>query len=101
MNIGPQWVCEVLSPGTHRRDRILEVPFCARAGVQHCWLADPIAETLEVLRLEGGRWVLAASLGGDETARVEPFEGIELPLGALWDRGGASPPREDGEGGTP
>lgn len=53
------------------------MPFYARAGVQHCWLVDPIAQTLEVLRLEGGRWVIVASVGGDETVRVEPFEAIE------------------------
>lgn len=87
----PDWVCEVLSPGTSRHDRVLKVPFYARAGVRHCWLVDPIAQTLEVLRLEGGRWVLVASVGGDETVRVEPFEAIELPLRALWDRGEALP----------
>lgn len=58
---------------------------------------DPIAQTLEVLRLEGGRWVIVASVGGDETVRVEPFEAIELPLRALWDRGEALPP--DGQTG--
>lgn len=93
----PDWVCEVLSPGTSRHDRVLKVPFYARAGVQHCWLVDPIAQTLEVLRLEGGRWVIVASVGGDETVRVEPFEAIELPLRALWDRGEALPP--DGQTG--
>lgn len=92
VDIIPQWVCEVLSPGTHRRDRVLKVPFYGRAGVRHCWLVDPIAQTLEVLRLEGERWVLAASTGGDETVRLEPFEAIELPLSALWDRGAEPPP---------
>jgi Uma2 family endonuclease len=82
----PDWVCEVLSPGTQRHDRVLKVPFYARAGVKHCWLVDPIAQTLEVLRLEGGQWVLAQSFGGDETVRAEPFDAIELPLKALWDR---------------
>ncbi|HRE87701.1 MAG TPA: Uma2 family endonuclease [Myxococcota bacterium] len=87
MDSVPDWVCEVLSPGTQRHDRVLKVPFYARAGVRHCWLVDPIAQTLEVLRLEGGQWVLAQSFGGDETVRAEPFDAIELPLKALWDRG--------------
>ena len=87
----PLWVCEVISPGTQRRDRVLKVPFYARAGVHHCWLVDPLAETLEVLRLDDERWVLVASFGGDETVRVEPFEAIELPLRALWDRGEPRP----------
>lgn len=83
----PDWVCEVVSPGTQRRDRVLKVPYYARAGVRHCWLVDPIAETLEVLRLVDGAWVLARSWGGDEVARAEPFEAIEIPLAKVWVRG--------------
>ncbi len=87
VSITPDWVCEVLSPGTQRHDRVLKVPFYARAGVRHCWLVDPIAQTLEVLRLEDGRWVLVQTFGGAEVVRAEPFEAIELPLSALWDIG--------------
>jgi len=83
----PAWVCEVISPGTQRRDRILKVPFYARAGVRHVWLVDPIAETLEVLRLDGAHYLLAAAYGGAEVVQAEPFQALALPLGALWDRG--------------
>jgi hypothetical protein len=40
--------------------------------------------TLEVLRLEGGRWTMLATHAGIEVARAEPFEAIELALSALW-----------------
>lgn len=83
----PDWVCEVLSPGTQRRDRVLKLPFYARAGISHCWLVDPLAQTLEVYRLSTHEWVLAQSFGGDEAVRAQPFEAIELPLAAFWDRG--------------
>jgi len=82
--IVPDWVCEVLSPGTARRDRVLKVPFYARAGVRHCWLVDPRAQTLEVLRLDGDRWLLAGAWGGPAKVRAEPFDAIELDLGHLW-----------------
>ena len=91
MSVVPDWVCEVLSPTTARHDRVLKVPFYARAGVRHCWLIDPLAETLEILRREGERWLLVGSFGGRESVRAEPFEAIDLPLGALWDRGEAEP----------
>jgi len=45
---------------------------------------DPDARTLEVLRLESGRWTILATHSGDEAARVEPFAEIELELSALW-----------------
>ena len=50
----------------------------------HLWLVDPIARTLEVYRLEGGRWVVIATHGDDAVVKAEPFEAIELELGALW-----------------
>jgi len=56
----------------------------AYEGVRHAWLVDPLAQTLEVLSLEGGRWVIAATHAGEVVVRVEPFGEIELELRALW-----------------
>jgi Uma2 family endonuclease len=88
----PDWVCEVISPSTQRVDRVLKLPFHARAGVAHVWLLDPLAETLEVFRHDGATWRLAAVFGGDEIVRAEPFEDFELPLGALWIPAPTTPP---------
>jgi hypothetical protein len=52
--------------------------------VPYVWLVDPAAHTLEVLELEGERYVLAATYGGDGTVRAKPFDAIELQLSALW-----------------
>ncbi len=82
----PDWVCEVVSPSSLGRDRVLKLPFYARAGVGHAWLIDPIAETLEVFRLAGGLWQLAGSFRGDDEVHAEPFEALSLPLAALWGR---------------
>ncbi len=84
VRVVPDWVCEILSPSTQRRDRVLKLPFYGRAGVRHVWLVDPIAQTLEVFRLVDGLWRLAGSFGGDEVVRAEPFDGVDLPLAALW-----------------
>jgi hypothetical protein len=45
---------------------------------------NPLARTLEILRLEGERWVVAASHGGEETVRAEPFETLAIELPAVW-----------------
>lgn len=87
--LAPDWACEVLSPSTERLDRVRKLPVYAREGVRHVWLVNPSARTLEVLRLEGGRWVVVATHGGDDPVRAEPFDAIELDLGALW---GEPPP---------
>jgi Uma2 family endonuclease len=83
----PDWGCEVLSPSTSRIDRTRKLPIYARAGVSHLWLVDPSAETLESFALEGGRWVLLATHGGDEVVRVKPFDALEVKLGRIWGRG--------------
>lgn len=82
--LAPDWACEVLSPGTARLDRAGKLPRYAAAGVGHCWLVDPLARTLEVFRLEGGRWVLLGTHADQERVRAEPFDALELELGVLW-----------------
>jgi Uma2 family endonuclease len=47
-------------------------------------LIDPIGRSLEVLRLESGRWSIISTHLGDEVVRVEPFVEIDLDLSRLW-----------------
>ena len=82
--LAPDWVCEVVSPSTAAHDRAEKLPLYAAAAVAHCWLVDPIVKTLEVLRLEAGRWVLIAAHRDDARVHAEPFDAIELELGSLW-----------------
>lgn len=81
---GPQWICEVLSPSTAGTDRVRKLPIYAESGVQHAWLIDPLARTLEVFAIDKGRWVLVGAYEGDAPVRAEPFDAIELELGELW-----------------
>ena len=80
----PDWVCEVISPSTASLDRVKKLAIYARAEVAHAWLVDPLAHTLEVLRLDNHRWTIIAAHAGDEVVRAEPFGDIELELRALW-----------------
>lgn len=80
----PDWICEVLSPGTARLDRVRKLPIYAHHGVAHAWLIDPDQRTLEAYELSGGRWLLIGSHAEDEVIRVPPFDAVELPLDKLW-----------------
>jgi hypothetical protein len=82
--VAPDWICEVLSPSTASLDRVKKLPIYAREGVRFAWLVDPLARTLEVCRLEGGRWVLLSAHAGSEIVRADPFLETELELAALW-----------------
>ena len=82
--LAPDWVCEVISPSTGRVDRSRKMGIYAREGVRHLWFVDPLARTLEVYRLEDGRWVVASTHGGDDRVRAEPFDAIEIGLERWW-----------------
>ncbi len=84
VDIVPDWICEVLSPSTGQLDRVRKLPAYARHGVPHAWLVDPSQRTLDVFRLENGRWVLLASFGGDDVVNAEPFEEVAVELRHLW-----------------
>ena len=82
--LAPDWVCEVLSPGTQRLDRSEKMDIYSREGVRHAWLVDPLAKLLEVWRLEHEKWMRMGTWTGEAIVRAEPFEAAELELGALW-----------------
>ena len=82
--LAPDWVCEVLSPSTAALDRSAKLGVYAREEVRHVWLVDPELRTLEVLRLEGGRYFLLGTHTGTAGVRAEPFEAWELALALLW-----------------
>lgn len=82
--LAPDWVCEVISPSTARLDRARKMPVYAREGVGHLWLVDPVARTLEVYRLDGGRWTVESIHGGTEPVRAAPFASVALDVGRWW-----------------
>ncbi|WP_164017584.1 Uma2 family endonuclease [Pyxidicoccus trucidator] len=82
--LAPDWVCEVLSPSTASLDRKRKRELYAREGVTHVWLIDPDTRTLEVFQRHNGKWVERGTWSGDARIRAEPFEAVELELGALW-----------------
>ncbi len=84
--LAPDWICEVLSPSTETMDRTDKLPIYAEHGVSHAWLVDPIAKTLEVLRLTSSKWLLLATYRDDAKVRAEPFDAVELELRVLWER---------------
>ncbi len=89
-SLAPDWVCEVLSPSTAALDRVKKLTVYARERVPHAWLVDPIAQTLEVLRLESGRWTILGTWAGADRVRAEPFDALDLELPLLWDEPPAS-----------
>jgi Uma2 family endonuclease len=83
IELRPDWVLEVLSPGHKRRDRFEKWRVLHRAGVPHYWLIDHEIKTLEVYRWhpDGFLNVLQATAG--QTVRAAPFDAVELRVNVL------------------
>ena len=84
-SVVPDWICEVTSPSTAALDRVKKLNVYAREQVSYAWLADPIGQTIEVLRLESGRWTIVTTCAGSDVVRLEPFDAIEMDLTLLWE----------------
>ena len=81
----PDLVVEVLSPSTAAYDRATKLPIYAEAGVLEFWLIDSQAKTVEVLKLQGKKYLVDASLAGDQVLTSNLFPGWQLPLRDLFD----------------
>jgi Uma2 family endonuclease len=83
-SVAPDWVCEVISPGTVRIDRAVKMPVYAAQAVNWLWLVDPDIRTLEVYRLSEGHWLLEGTWKDDDKVRAAPFAEVTLQLDDLW-----------------
>ncbi len=84
ITVVPDWICEILSTSTRRKDLGVKRAFYAAQGVPHLWIIDPDALQLDAFALERGGWRLLASYFDDDTANVAPFEGTPLLLSNWW-----------------
>lgn len=84
ITLAPDWVCEILSDSTEANDRGKKRRVYRREGVRHYWIVDPRIQTLEVYRLDNGRWNELDTYEGDAVVHAEPFDSVELDLARLW-----------------
>jgi Uma2 family endonuclease len=52
----PDWIIEVISPGTASHDQIVKRSLYERHGVREYWLVHPIDKVLTIYRLESGAY---------------------------------------------
>jgi Uma2 family endonuclease len=84
IDVTPDWICEVLSPGNKSEDRTEKKAAYAKNGVPFLWLIDPEDQTLEGYKLENGIWLNIQNFSGPQTVSAQPFDAIGLSLRTLW-----------------
>ncbi len=63
----PDWVLEVLSPGTAKQDRTKKYRLYEKYGVREYWIADALEEYIEVWTLVDGAFKYIGAYGTGET----------------------------------
>ena len=83
IDLPPDWVCEVVSPGHEKKDTLVLPLLLKRHRVPHYWLIWPEERVLVAYTLSAGDWRTSVTLKGQGRARIPPFEAVELELDAL------------------
>jgi Uma2 family endonuclease len=81
----PDLAVEILLSNTAAHDRATKLPLYGEAGIPEVWLIDSQAKTVDVLKLEGKKYLLDAILAGDQILSSDLFPGWQLPLRDLFD----------------
>ncbi|HEV2380490.1 MAG TPA: Uma2 family endonuclease [Terriglobia bacterium] len=81
----PDLVVEILSPSTAAYDRAAKLALYAEAGVPWVWLVDPQAKTVEILKIEGRKYIVHSILAAHQVLISSLFPGWQLPLDDLFD----------------
>ncbi|HVV85382.1 MAG TPA: Uma2 family endonuclease [Kofleriaceae bacterium] len=84
VKVRPDWVCEIVSPRHERRDLVEKPRVLHAAEVPHYWILDPDEKILLVHRWSPDGYTVVQRAAAGETIRAEPFEALELAVGALF-----------------
>jgi Uma2 family endonuclease len=83
IDLPPDWVCEIVSPGHERKDTLTLPLLLQRHQVPFYWLIWPEDRVLIAHRLDGGHYRTLATLQEQHRARVPPFDAIEIDLACI------------------
>ncbi len=79
----PDWVCEIVSPGHERKDTLYHFLILQRQRVPYYWIVWPEDRVLIAYRLDQGGVTMVATIQGQATSRIPPFDEVELDMAYL------------------
>jgi Uma2 family endonuclease len=88
VELTPDWVCEIVSPGHERKDTLTLLLLLQRPRVPYYWLIWPEERTLVAYGLDGVSYRIITNLtaAGADAGRVPipPFEAVPIDLGYIF-----------------
>lgn len=81
----PDWVAEVLSKGSERKDLLTKMSIYHAFDVPHYWVLDPEEGLLRVHRWQPQGYLVVLDARRGQRVRPEPFELLEISVSGLFD----------------
>ncbi len=85
MDIPPDWVCEITSPGHEKKDLLDNLLLLQKHKVPYYWIISPEDQSLIAYKLVNDRYSLIETV--DHTVkkvRIEPFTEVEFDLSFVF-----------------
>jgi Uma2 family endonuclease len=82
----PDFIVEVLSKSTEKRDRGIKFEDYAAHGTQEYWLVNPERQSVEQYFLENGECEIAQKAKLDELIKSKVIPDFEIPVNAIFDK---------------
>ncbi len=80
----PDWICLVMARSSEYDEAAQRAELFQRSGVPFYWAVDVERATLTSYRLVGGSYARAVHAARWQFVRAEPFDAIEIRMGALF-----------------
>ena len=83
VELTPDWVCEIVSPGHERKDTLTLFLLLQHHRVPFYWLIWPESRTLIAYQLDGEHYRVIATITEPTRVRIPPFDAFEMDLGYI------------------
>lgn len=82
----PDWIAEILSPGSARRDYDIKFHLYESAGVREYWIVDPANQAVETYLLDDSTQTYQPdqTVIGDGTVRLKVFESVSVDIKEIF-----------------
>jgi Uma2 family endonuclease len=80
----PDWVIEVVSPGSALRDQKVKRALYERHGVPEYWLIHPIDRSIAIYRLDAGGYAQPLMFGCDEHCAPAAFPDLDISVAEVF-----------------
>jgi Uma2 family endonuclease len=81
----PDWIIEILSPSTAKKDLQNKFDLYEEAGVKEYWIVEPKNSTVEVFVLESNRYRRVGAYVLDDVIPCNTLEGLSIDLKEVFE----------------